>query len=203
MPHIFPNLPAYLSTVSSTSRQNPEKRREKLSCTCDVKNLQWLKSDQIINKYNLEEFIIVPKDNLYYFVLINFSDIPKVDISFSIDFEFNVKFFAKNNLVHNRKFKFILGANLKCDLYSKLENLISFLINNNENLDSIDDRITTILSKINNSIHVEENLLKKNSLIFHHDQLKLLYSKQNRYSTDLIIFSLVFPGAYRFLRDLI
>lgn len=117
--------------------------------------------------------------------------------------EFDVEIFANGHQIDANKFKFIFGPNLKCNLYSKLDNFITYLINNHKELNSIDDQISTILNKINKVIDVDES--HKESLIFIHDQLKLVYSKQKRYSSDLIVFASIFfytfPVAYRFFRD--
>lgn len=214
IPTVFPDLPNYLSKTV-VFRKEPTDRWKISSEQLEQQNFDWMESDKIhtlpdiiLNtaKFNLKDFHLINKKDTIFFLMIKLTDVPSIQISFSINQIFEVKIYHGAVELNIQKFKFLLGSDLKCNLYSKLENLISYLNNSADTPIAIEDEASLLLKSLksiaNDNTFPES---KAEKIHFLEEQLGLVFSNRPRYSPDFIIFASVFfytfPAAYRFLRD--
>lgn len=109
-------------------------------------------SDIVENKekYNLRSFSLIKSDDFLFFLAMRLSAAPTISVSFVIDKQLNVKIYRKEIPQDLNQFSLILGSEYKYDLYSKLENLITYLINTRDQISSEKDEINLILVQLQN-----------------------------------------------------
>ena len=153
-PSIFPNLPKYLtSTMAAMKRNDPQERKRKYCETENQKFENWLTEDNfktleevVLNqtKFRNEGWIIQKKNETLYFLKIIFQEIPKLKHILILDRRLNITVISDNVEISANRFEFVLGLELCCNSYGKLDNLLNAIEKLPENSYGITDRIEFI-----------------------------------------------------------
>lgn len=218
-PSLFPGLPKYLSDVPSKQRTDPADRFEKLLQREQKKCEESLFKDKVTsldelfakvhkNEIILNDWMIHKKGSFLCFFKVSFNDLKnRLNILKSIILDENLKvsISIEDVTVPSRKFESILGSELLCDLYSKLENLLRFVDNYVvEKEIQFTDLLLKIQHQLSNCVEIaaEDQIAV---LQCFSEQLDLLKSKKKTYTTEFLLFSctfsFMFPAAYKYLRE--
>ena len=187
--------------------KNPQERVQQLQETDEACFSKWCEQESIFNfesfksdlqKRTVYPFSVTVKDDYVAFIKLKdetFSDIPSISICFKISSSLEVQVFHNNVCLPTESFKWILQSeedgDLKCNKWTKFDNLVS-------HLNSFTDNSIRTTDKINNSVHILNATLSidpdiddvtANKIKFALEQLKLTVSKQIRYSTELLIWA--------------
>lgn len=138
-PSIFDNQPSYCSSEIPRTRKGPSRRRIELEDRDERMFESWMKGDDINNfedfKEKLVEKVITPftvfnKDSYVLFVNVcdeQFCYIPSISVSFKISFNLDVNIFRNVVSLQTDEYQWLLGDGLKCDKWTKFDNLVSIL----------------------------------------------------------------------------
>lgn len=139
-----------------------------------------------------------------------YSDVPSISISFKVSSDLDVSVFFKNLCLPEEKFSWLLSegsSDLKCDRWSKLDNLVSCLSNYSINdIVSLDEKVAFLVNNVKEGLLLDFNLNveKAAKVKFALEQLELSFANQIKYSAELLIWaaslSYSHPGAYQSLR---
>ncbi|CAG4970430.1 unnamed protein product [Parnassius apollo] len=206
VPHIFPNLPKYLST-KKTSRMDPSKRRQMCEQRREeidrqtqekdiIKDFFELKSkvsqdDAIYSGWNLKIF----EEKMFFYTLnidFNNKDSQNVRVlnSICIDSDLSVKLFIGETQLPPNDLKWTLTNSLTLFKWSQLKNLLDrykdspFTCTESMfefNIKKAEEQLETALQFSDEQECKQLDLIK--------DQLKLCTLKQPRYSVSTVIFA--------------
>ncbi|RZC41330.1 hypothetical protein BDFB_008625, partial [Asbolus verrucosus] len=195
-PSIFPNLPSYLSEPTPIKRKDPSRR---FSNYVERKNIkqeeQQVLQDQINNlqevlfkmeNSKLTEWITKATKDCIYFFKINFNEnIPKLTKTVILKSNLFVRIIFNDVDIDTRKYEYLLGAQLLCDTYSKLENLLNGVYNLTEKNVTFIEIINTFSSLLNEFINgrkVEEIKASKLKLLV--EQLTMFKFKKTNLNRE-------------------
>lgn len=224
-PTKFPNHPRYLSIKLPPKRSDPNVRaaasklleeaakshKEEVLKAKDIV-IDYLEfkdkfnSSRYLNKYSVSLFC---DKNANYFLKHNFDSwIPEIVYSIRVQDNLDCDVF-KNCILGDKYIVDILGKGKKCDKWSKLDALFSYvssltnLAGNDDNL--IDPKLTLaadLLYKCTTIIDYDST--KLNKIVFLEEQIKLLLSCRIKYSSHTLIWACTlyyaYPGGYIHLR---
>jgi len=221
IPHIFPDLPKYLSFKQNKTRKNPEDRREAFRQQY-VKEVDNFLHEDLISDFNdlkanfhtkicLFSWEVKVMENKFFFYLLNIDKCLSVNSTVIVDTDLHVKIFLKETELSPNKLKWVLPWDLKLQRWSQLENILSHYKANNvnsEELFTIQDllrRGLELLSKAYSKCDEDDNFLHSTHLELLIDQLTQIVSNKNKYRPATIIMSFVIysqsPACYNLIRD--
>ena len=221
-PTIFHNQPSYHTISVPKERKNPQERVKQLQARDEACFSKWCEQDNIPNfdsfksdlqKRTVYPFILSVKDDYVAFIKLkddSLSDIPSISVCFKVSSSLEVQIFHNNVCLPTETFKWILQSeeegDLKCNKWTKFENLVSHLNSFTDNSIRNTDKINNSVNFLSQAILSDPDLDEKTAtkIKFSLEQLKLAITKQVRYSSELLIWaatiSYSFPGAYNQLR---
>lgn len=218
-PSIFPNQPKYLSSIPASNVHDPKRRYDRIKERDKSMFNEWDKNDIIAS---FESFTNTCQSKLYSgwtsilstsaitFIKIDLNDdnqdCPRMKLCIKISTDLTVKAFVSNSLLSNKKTNFILGTHNKCDRWSKLDTLLSFL-NGCDQQETTEEKLINC-AKTLHDISQEESMSDKycqEKIKFIAEQLSLSLSSTPRYSVDTLIWSCMIyhthPSSYRQIRN--
>ncbi|XP_018914579.1 uncharacterized protein [Bemisia tabaci] len=218
-PTIFPNQPAYRSTVPAKRRKDPSERDQEMARAQLKRSFQLQEERDTIRdlKHFKEGFLkrsigTLKSESYNGYMLLskveddNLESLPFI-IFIKISEDLVIKVFNNFAELSYEPFKSCLGPDLKCDRWSKFESLIQMLPVRDER--ALKEKVTNFASKISDAVvwceigdDIEaEKAAKLNFLI---EQLKLAVATSIRYSPEMLKWAAAifyaFPGAYKSMR---
>lgn len=185
-------------------------------------NSEWCEQDRITNfdsftseikHKQVNPFFSIIKEDYVLFIKVDdngYGDVPSVSVCFKVSNNLDVAAFYKNMCLPVDKLSCILGDKhnlaLKCDRWSKLDNLVSCLANYNSDTVSLNDRVTSLVNVVKEGLLLDADMdvERASKIKFALEQLDLSLANRNKYSAELLIWaaSLSYSnsGAYQSLR---
>lgn len=216
-PTIFENLPKYLTKKLPTQRKDPEERRQSIIDKDSSDFNQWCADDIISSFEDLtkdcasklgEEWTCKIRSEYVLFFRIKETDVPAIITSFKIYKNMSVEIFHENSPIDVKSFKWLLGAECKCDRWTKFDNILNLLLKYDVNNLKLNEKLSFIVHFLDKCL-TESNFKDDDNLFiklkFLKQQISLMNSKRLQYPSDIIIFSskifFSYPAAYTLIRD--
>lgn len=198
-PTIFPNQPSYHTVKLLQERRKPEDRLQEVLLREQEELRVWCEQDNIVcfdsftakvKDRDVEPFISIIKEDYVLFINvvdIKYSDVPTLSVSFKVSKNFDVCVFYKNLCLPVEKFSWILQSegseDLKCNKWSKLDNLVSCLANYSYDNIPLTDQVTSLVNVVKEGLLVDSDIdiERTGKIKFALEQLELSLATRNKY----------------------